>query len=321
MGAIAGSGRGPVAAPPPTLRCVSHDPTPEPPLAAPTPTAAQPVPEVKGVFASLIVATLAQLGSSCFVAAAYTPTGPVEGLTRDERLARMLADPQFVVVSLVLAQAAVVLALWKAPRRFESIPPGGMAARLGWSETAIRWREVALVFAGTLATGSIAIVPIKHLMKPGAGALEALATTANEASLSQFAVLLLVGAVIAGLVEELLFRGLVMRRLVERWGPLKGVVVTAVLFGLWHLDLEQGLVAAALGLWLGVAALWTRSTVPVALAHIGNNLVSFLGSRLFEQHPEETEPLAFVVGVVVLALCAWGLRRLTSRSAAPEVSR
>jgi membrane protease YdiL (CAAX protease family) len=52
--------------------------------------------------------------------------------------------------------------------------------------------------------------------------------------------LTLVVCVGAPIIEELFFRGLVQIRLVGRWGPVRGIVVAALLFGAAHLIGWQG---------------------------------------------------------------------------------
>jgi membrane protease YdiL (CAAX protease family) len=63
-------------------------------------------------------------------------------------------------------------------------------------------------------------------------------------------------AVAAGIGEELLFRGLAQGALTEVAGPLTGLLVTSVLFGLAHfITGAYALLAAVVGLYLGGLAL------------------------------------------------------------------
>ncbi len=289
---------------------VSPDATPPAPTTPPEAGPARPA--ISGVFGVLIIAQLLVLGLGCVVGVLYVAGPPQPGLIRKEVVAQMTGDPTFVIFALCATQAAVALALWKGPRAFETIPAGGMATRLGWSDEPIQWLDVLVVLAGTLACSPLVMVPLRLVRGPPTGALATFGKAATETSAAQFAVLVLVGAVGAGLLEELLFRGFTQRRLVERWGVGRGVVVTSMIFAIWHLDLEQGLYAFAVGLWLGFAAARTGSTVTVALAHVTNNLWSFVGHRLLDSQPDEVEPLAIPIGGVVLAASAWALWRLTA---------
>lgn len=75
--------------------------------------------------------------------------------------------------------------------------------------------------------------------------------------------------------EEWLFRGLVQRVLVRRWGPVAGVGVTALLFVLLHpWNLRTFLAIGGLGLLLGVLAHRRQSLTYSILLHAGFNLVA-----------------------------------------------
>jgi membrane protease YdiL (CAAX protease family) len=76
-------------------------------------------------------------------------------------------------------------------------------------------------------------------------------------------------AVLAGLGEELLFRGALQ--------PLIGLVPIAVIFGLLHATaLAHVILATLLGLWLGWLYLWTESLWPPIAAHAALDLVTGL---------------------------------------------
>ena len=84
-------------------------------------------------------------------------------------------------------------------------------------------------------------------------------------------VLVLVLVVGAPLVEEVFFRGLVLRGLSARAGPVAGVVVTALLFALAHFQALQFAGLAAFGLVLGVLARRGRRLGPSVAAHAAFN--------------------------------------------------
>lgn len=77
--------------------------------------------------------------------------------------------------------------------------------------------------------------------------------------------------IIAPVGEELIFRGFLMRYL-EKYGKLTAIVVTALLFGLFHGNLGQGLNAFAVGLVLGYVAI-EYSVVWSIVLHWVNNFV------------------------------------------------
>jgi membrane protease YdiL (CAAX protease family) len=90
------------------------------------------------------------------------------------------------------------------------------------------------------------------------------------------AVLLLALAVGAPLVEELFFRGLLLRSL-SRWtNPPVAVVATAILFGLAHFEKVQFAGLAVFGMILGLLARRSRRLAPSVAAHSAFNAVAVL---------------------------------------------
>ena len=81
------------------------------------------------------------------------------------------------------------------------------------------------------------------------------------------AVLLAYLCVLGPILEETLFRGMILQSL-RPWGDRLAIIVSAVLFGLAHLNLYQGLPAVLLGLLFGFVTVKTGSIVPSAIMHI-----------------------------------------------------
>jgi uncharacterized protein len=76
---------------------------------------------------------------------------------------------------------------------------------------------------------------------------------------------------VAPLTEELLFRGMILRGLLARYGPGVAVVLTALLFALIHLNPWQILPAFFLGVVFGWFYLRTGSVLLCVIAHAINN--------------------------------------------------
>jgi membrane protease YdiL (CAAX protease family) len=115
-----------------------------------------------------------------------------------------------------------------------------------------------------------------------------------------YAVAIVITAVIAApLVEELVFRGLVMRSLLSKLHPVVAVGAQGVLFGVAHVDPVRGvgniglaLVLSGVGVSFGVAAYLLRRIGPTIVAHaIFNGVVMILlltgiRDRLIEDNPD-----------------------------------
>jgi membrane protease YdiL (CAAX protease family) len=81
--------------------------------------------------------------------------------------------------------------------------------------------------------------------------------------------------------EELFFRGFMQTRLRERWQPRAAVAVTAICFGILHLEWVHAAIAFALGLYLGFVTELSGSIRPSILCHLVNNSASTLLTAAF----------------------------------------
>lgn len=96
-------------------------------------------------------------------------------------------------------------------------------------------------------------------------------------STTQFLLGLLVMAVLPGVGEELLFRGLLQNQFRTLFGrPHLAVLLTALLFSAIHLQFYGFATRALLGIWFGYLYLWTRNLWVPVLAHFVHNGVTLL---------------------------------------------
>ncbi len=89
----------------------------------------------------------------------------------------------------------------------------------------------------------------------------------------EYAVLLFVIAGSAGICEEILFRGFMLRAY-EKLGMWTNIVVTAVLFSILHLNIQNILAPLFLGIILGFVVYKTNSIFAGMLGHFINNAIS-----------------------------------------------
>jgi membrane protease YdiL (CAAX protease family)/GNAT superfamily N-acetyltransferase len=99
----------------------------------------------------------------------------------------------------------------------------------------------------------------------------------------------LVAVVIAPVLEEVFFRGILMQRWALKWGTLPGIITSSALFAVLHLDvIGTFLFAVAMCLlYLRTRSLW----LPMA-AHAINNLVATVGGLPGLIKPDERNPAA-----------------------------
>jgi membrane protease YdiL (CAAX protease family) len=102
-----------------------------------------------------------------------------------------------------------------------------------------------------------------------------IATTPGRAALA-----VLVIGVLAPLVEELVFRGLLYGYVAGRWGGLAALIISTLAFAAAHLEPIHVALVLPIGLLLGWTRMRTNSLWPAIAAHVANNTVAVLASWL-----------------------------------------
>ena len=80
----------------------------------------------------------------------------------------------------------------------------------------------------------------------------------------------------APILEELIFRGIVLNGLLKRYSPKKAIIVSAIIFGLVHLNPWQFVSASMIGFLMGWVYYKTHNILLTIVIHMANNLVGFL---------------------------------------------
>lgn len=117
--------------------------------------------------------------------------------------------------------------------------------------------------------------------------------------------LILIVSLLAGVCEEVFFRGFVLRGY-ERLGQRKAIVISALLFGMFHYNLYNLLGATVLGLVFGILVLATNSLYTGIIGHMVNNALAITLGYVFtlmaDMFPvEERELAATTLGDSLLA--------------------
>lgn len=151
------------------------------------------------------------------------------------------------------------------------------------------------------------------------------------ANFNEFFILLMIVAGSAGICEEILFRGLVMRGF-QKLGKWPAIVLTAVLFAGMHLNIQNFFGPMFLGILLGYVVYTTDSLFAGMLGHFTNNAFSvalsfvlmrlpLIGGGVPENLPPGAEFQALLLAAIPIGmfavfsgamgfLCLWGLKEL-----------
>jgi len=119
-------------------------------------------------------------------------------------------------------------------------------------------------------------------------------------------------SILAPVIEELLFRGIILRSFLQQYSRSRAIVYSAVVFGFAHLNIHQFVTALAVGLVIGKIYERTRSLLPGMLLHAFYNtavtVVAFRCSRDATSMcgewgmPQMWYPFALVSGAIGLWL-------------------
>ncbi|TVQ01935.1 MAG: CPBP family intramembrane metalloprotease [Balneolaceae bacterium] len=83
-------------------------------------------------------------------------------------------------------------------------------------------------------------------------------------------------AMVPALCEEVLFRGYVMRAFEKSWGIIASIIISGIVFGMFHIQLGNLLPLASLGIILALMTWLSNSIWPAVIAHFINNGMAVL---------------------------------------------
>ncbi len=172
------------------------------------------------------------------------------------------------ILGAFFGSALVALALAVAPLGRSAIPALGLRPA--------NWRYPVYGVVGTLVLS----IGVSQLGIEPQGVKQAMEIASDPAQFVQSLVLL---AVLAPIVEELVFRGLLYGWIEGRWGSLAAFIVSSVAFAAAHWEPAHVLLVFPLGVLFGWIRRRSNSLMPSMVAHIVNNgfalvAAAFLGA-------------------------------------------
>lgn len=100
----------------------------------------------------------------------------------------------------------------------------------------------------------------------------------------------------APVIEELIFRGIILNGLLRKYSPVKSIVISSVLFGIVHLNPWQFIGAFIIGLVSGWVYYRTRKLTLSIMIHFVNNLIAFVGMCFSDAETMMNESLTELYG-------------------------
>jgi hypothetical protein len=180
---------------------------------------------------------------------------------------------------------------------------------------------------GLVAPAVLLVAPAIFVLASFADDLVRLGFPTSDSDLLDFEQMLAGGPltmfamVIAGpLFEELLFRGIILRGLLARLPVGRAVFVSALLFGIAHLNIYQLVGGTLVGIPLGWLYVRFRSVLPGVFLHAAmNGLSALIGNLTRADLPASELPLWFLLASLAAffagARLLWALTRLRQSGA------
>jgi membrane protease YdiL (CAAX protease family) len=178
------------------------------------------------------------------------------------------------------------------------------------------WFTSAVLVIGMAPLANMLGMLVAKQLGMGMDSIEFVGNLVRHASATEMLVLSLALSLLPALVEETIFRGLVLGSL-DEWRPSLAVAASALAFGVFHLDVAQGVATLVLGLGFGFIVQTTGSVVGAMVAHGTYNLLVLLTQRYLpiNSTPISAQVTELSIGMLITALAALRLQRL--RNALP----
>jgi len=112
--------------------------------------------------------------------------------------------------------------------------------------------------------------------------------------------------IVPAIFEEVMFRGYILRAFEKSWGILAAILLSGLLFGMYHLQPSNILPLATLGILLAYLTYLSESLIPAMIAHLLNNGGQVIAGSMNQEFLEQEMttsfdmPVYMVIGSVFL---------------------
>ncbi|MCP4253774.1 MAG: CPBP family intramembrane metalloprotease [Candidatus Scalindua sp.] len=146
-----------------------------------------------------------------------------------------------------------------------------------------------------------------------------------DRSVYTFLLIVLIGP----LVEEILFRGVILEGFLSRYNTEKAILFSAAIFSIFHLNPVQFISAFVCGIILGYLYVNTRSLIPCFIAHAFHNGIIFCLYFLPVNVPgldgnpvgPQFQPMWLdIIGTVLMVIGIWGLMNMKLLQEKPTIN-
>lgn len=219
------------------------------------------------VSTAFVVALISALLAAACVAIVFAVLASLDGERSPARIVEAAQSATATWIMLIVSQA-VTLAVALLACRIIAAP---RRKRLGLASPTLGPRDSIILLVATIVPFVIGLLAASVVPSFGGDSAQGLTRMWSEGTRTQSVLWVLTIALIPGMVEEIFYRGLVLRGLLMRWRPLPAILVSSAFFAIAHLDPAHAAFTFVVGVWFGVVAWRTGSIVLPILMHAGMN--------------------------------------------------
>ncbi len=235
-------------------------------------------------FYPILIYTAIQSSLGMFLAVLF---GFLEGARDFNAMMDVLKANALVITAICAVVASVVLSLF-----FHIDIKNGRIERRGQ----IKAMDFIMAIVGGAGV-SIALNIVIALTNM-AGKDTAFVEVSDTITSNPLIVTIICAGILIPIVEEILFRGLIFNRIKHQYNFLAGLLISSLLFGIYHGNIVQGIYATLLGIFLGFAYHKTKSILIPVFIHMGGNTFVSIYAKLGENE----ENIGILVVTVAISI-------------------
>ena len=232
----------------------------------------------------ILIYTAVQSSLGMFLAVVF---GFFEGARDFNAIMDVLKENALVITAICAVVASVVLSLF-----FHIDIKNGRIERRGQ----IKAMDFIMAIVGGAGV-SIALNIVIALTNM-AGKDTAFVEVSDLITSNPLIVTIICAGILIPIVEEILFRGLIFNRIKHQYNFLAGLLISSLLFGIYHGNIVQGIYATLLGIFLGFAYHKTKSILIPVFIHMGGNTFVSIYAKLGENE----ENIGILVVTVAISI-------------------
>lgn len=175
-----------------------------------------------------------------------------------------------------------------------------------WSEIQVKSTKpinygVALILGVSVWLFNMGFVSVLSMTGLFQSSFDAMEQSLSFVGDSNVFVSILVIGIVAPFTEELMFRGAIFKTLSKSMPITAVIILQGVLFGVYHMNLVQGMYATLLGILFGYVTYKTKSLWPAIIMHMVNNTVSTIAPSIVGENLDSTFAviMLLIIGFII----------------------